>query len=612
MANTFFGLTIGTTGLYGANVGINTTAHNISNTETDGYTRQLVEKRAGTALRTNASYGMIGTGVEITAINQIRDQYYDEKYRSNNTNAGYYTCQDYYMKDIENYFNEVQLEGFNANFDSLYNSIQELSKDPSSLTVRTQLNNYAQSFTDYVNALQVGMEKIQDNVNIEIKTMVDSVNSYAVQIAGLTKQINTLEVTGGKANDLRDQRNLLIDELSNIVNISVDERVVGKSEVGVTSYTVKIGDSTLVDTYEYHTMHVVPRSEKMNQSDIEGLYDIEWESNQRFNPFTNGGRLQALFEVRDGNNQQYFNGRTTASFGDGRIIVTDTSINKVEGLHIAETGIITVGNRDYVYDGFQVTVDEDGNFVYEFDLAEDLKKDVDDVEVAIGKSIAYKGINYYMQQLDEFARVYTKRFNDLHKSGKDLYNNQGLDYFNSRDKVTGENYVFESTPNEEEYGIIISSRTGDFAVDADSEFAHHGSYYLMTAGRLCVTDEIYADPSKVVASSDVVNGVSQNDIALQMIALKSDTKMFKQGTPSGYLQALIAELGIDAAKATSFAKNNEDIIATIQNQRLSVSGVDMDEESMALVRFQNAYNLSAKVISTMNELYDRLINYMGA
>ncbi|MCR5332206.1 MAG: flagellar hook-associated protein FlgK [Lachnospiraceae bacterium] len=612
MPNTFFGLTIGTTGLYGANIGINTTAHNISNTETDGYTRQLVEKRAGTALRTNASYGMIGTGVDIISIEQVRDQYYDEKYRSNNTNAGYYTCQDYYMKDVENYFNEVQLEGFNANFDTLYNSIQELSKDPSSLTVRTQLNSYAQSFSEYVNSLQVGMEKIQDNVNLEIKTMVDSVNSYALQIAGLTKQINTLEVTGGKANDLRDQRNLLVDELSNIVNISVDEKIVGLSEVGVTSYTVKIGETTLVDTFDYHTMHVVPRTEKMNQSDIEGLYDIAWESNQTFNPLANGGRLQALFEVRDGNNQQYFNGRTTASYGENTITVTDTSVNKVEQLHIAETGIITVGNRDYVYNGFQVTTDDDGNFVYEFELKDDLKKDVDDVEVAIGKSIAYKGINYYMQQLDEFARVFTKAFNDIHKSGRDLNNEAGLDYFNSRNKVSGENYVFDHTPNEKDYNIVISSKTGMYAPEEGSEFEHYGSYYMMTAGRMCVTDEIYADPSKVAAASDVVNGVSQNDIALQMIALKSDTRMFKQGTPSGFLQALIAELGIDAAKAKSFAQNNEDILSTIQNQRLSVSGVDMDEESMALVRFQNAYNLSAKVISTMNELYDRLINYMGA
>ena len=612
MANTFFGLTIGTTGLYGANIGINTTAHNISNTETEGYSRQLVEKRAASALRANASYGMIGTGVDIISIEQQRDQYYDEKYRSNNTNTGYYVCQDYYMKDVENYFNEIQLEGFNANFNKLYDAIQELSKDPSSLTVRTQMNSYAQSFTDYVNSLQIGMEKIQDNVNIEIKTMVDSVNSLGLQIAGLTKQINTLEVTGGKANDLRDQRNLLVDELSNIVNISVDERVVGHEEVGVTSYTVKIGETTLVDTYEAHSMHVVPRAEKINQSDIDGLYDIAWDSNQTFNPFANGGRLQALYEVRDGNNQQYFNGVATASYGDETITVTDTSINKVELLHIAETGIISIGNREYKYNGFQVTTDEDGNFVYEFDLDEPLKKDVDEIEVAVGKSIAYKGINYYMQQLDEFARVFAQRFNELHKSGKDLNNEDGLDYFNSRDKVTGENYVFDYTPDQKDYNIVISSRTGAYEVDSEGEFARNGSYYLMTAGRLCITDEVYADPSKVVAASDVVNGVSNNDLALKMVELKNDTKMFKQGSPAGYLQALIAELGIDAAKAASFARNQEDILATVENQRLSVAGVDMDEESMALVRFQNAYNLNAKVISTMNELYDRLINYMGA
>ncbi|MCR5685401.1 MAG: flagellar hook-associated protein FlgK [Lachnospiraceae bacterium] len=612
MANTFFGLNIGKTGLYGANIGINTTAHNITNTETEGYTRQLVETKAGSALRAWGSWGMIGVGVEVVAIEQQRDQYYDEKYRSNNTKTGYYECQDYYMKDVENYFNEVQLEGFNSNFNKMYDAIQELSKDPANLTVRTQLNSYSQSFCDYVNSLQTGMEQIQDNVNLEIKTMVDSVNSLGIQIAGLTKQINTLEVTGGKANDLRDQRNLLVDELSNIVNISVEERIVGEATAGVTSYTVKIGETTLVDTYEYHQMHVVPRVEKMNQSDIEGLYDIEWDSNQRFDGYHNGGRMQALFEVRDGNNEQYFNGVTTASFGDSSIIVTDTSINKTEYLHIAEQGIVTVGNRDYVYNGFRVTLDEDGNYVYEFALDEDLKKDYDEVEVRVGQSISYKGINYYMQQLDEFTRVFTREFNKLHKSGVDLNNEQGLDYFNSRDKVSGDNYVFEQSPNEEDYNMVISSKTGEFAVDHDDEFARNGSYYFMTAGRMCVTDAIYDDPSKIAAATDVVNGVSRNDIALELIALKNKTDMFKQGSPAGFLQALIAELGIDAAKATSFAENQQDILATVQNQRLSVSGVDMDEESMALVRYQNAYNLSAKVISTMNEMYDRLINYMGA
>jgi flagellar hook-associated protein 1 FlgK len=610
MPNTFFGLTIGSTGLFGANIGLNTTAHNVANTETEGYTRQVVKQQADTPLRANNTYGMIGTGLAITAIEQQRDVYYDEKYRSNNAMTGYYTAQDYYMKSIENYFNEIQLEGFNTTFNKMSDALQELSKDPANLTVRTQMNSYAQSFCEYINSIQTSLEQLQDNVNFEIRTMVDSVNSYAKQIAGLNKQINTLETTGEAANDLRDRRNLLVDELSNIVDITVVEQKLGVGATGITSYTIKIGESTLVDTYDFHTMNVVPRPEKHYQADIDGLYDIVWDSDQTYNPLVNGGRLQALYEMRDGNNQQYFHGQTTASYGDETITVTDTSVNKTEQLHIAPTGIIQVGNREYKYTGFQVSVDEDGKYVYEFSLEDGLKKDVDEIEVNIGQSIEYKGIAYYMQQLNEFARVYTKAYNDIHKQGVDLNNRAGLDYFNSRDRVSGDNYVFEQSEEDAENGIIISSKTGLYAVE-DQE-VNYGSYYFVTASGLCVTDEIYHDPTKIVTASDVIDGESQNDIVMKLIALKSDTKMFKQGTPSGFMQSLIAELGIDAAKAKNFMQNQEDILSTVQNQRLSVSGVDIDEESMNLVRYQNAYNLSAKIISTMDQCYDRLINYMGA
>ena len=610
MPNTFFGLTIGSTGLFGANIGLNTTAHNVSNTETEGYTRQVMKTQADTPLRANNTYGMIGTGVAVTGIEQQRDIYYDEKYRSNNAVTGYYVAQDYYMQSIENYFNEIQLEGFNTTFNKMSDALQELSKDPANLTVRTQASSYAQSFCEYINSIQTNLEQLEDNVNFESRTMVDSVNSYAKQIAGLNKQINTLETTGEAANDLRDRRNLLVDELSNIVDISVTEKALGRGETGITSYTIKIGETTLVDTYDYHSMTVVPREEKHYQADIDGLYDIVWDSGQTYNPLVNGGRIQALYEMRDGNNQQYFNGKTTASYGDEVITVTDTSVNKVEQLHIAPSGIIQVGNREYKYTGFRTSVDEDGKFVYEFSLEEGLKKDVDEIEVNIGQSINYKGIAYYMQQLNEFARVYTKAFNDIHKQGVDLNNEQGLDFFNSRDIVSGENYVFEQSEDDAADGIIISSKTGLFAVEDEEK--NYGSYYFVTARGLCVTDAIYEDPTKFATATDIINGESRNDIVLKLIGLKSDTKMFKQGTPSGFMQSLIAELGIDAKKADSFKKNQEDILATVQNQRLSVSGVDIDEESMNLVRYQNAYNLSAKVISTMDECYDRLINYMGA
>ncbi|MBP5160098.1 MAG: flagellar hook-associated protein FlgK [Lachnospiraceae bacterium] len=608
MPNSFFGLTIGSSGLFSSNINLNTTAHNIANVETEGYSRQLTDQRASNPLRAFGSYGMIGTGSDILSIERRRNEYYDTKYRSNSCIGGYYDSQIYYMKSVEDYFNEIQLEGFNTTFNKFYDSLQELSKDPSSLSVRTEVNSFSQSFCEFVNSLSTSLEKLQEGCNFEIKSQVDTVNSLAVQITGLTRQINALEVTGEKANDLRDQRDLLVDELSRIFTISVKEEVVG-DDVGVTSYTIKIGDNTLVDTYECQQLKAVPRTDKLNQSDINGLYDLQWSNGQSFNPLVNGGSMQAIFEVRDGNNQVHFEGRSTASYGDTHVFVTDTSVNKIEQLHIAQTGIINIGNREYTYNGFQVTEDADGKFVYEFALDEELRKDVDDIDVAVGKSIKYKGIAYYMQQLDEFTRVFSKEYNDIVRTGVDLNNEPALDYFNSTDLLTGENFVFERSEDDIDNEVIFSSKTGDFFVEEEDK--NYGSYYLMTAGRFGVTKAVYDDPSKVTTAVNMVDGVEQNDIIMQLIALKNKVSMFKQGSPSGFLQSLVAELGVDTSKSAAFSENQADIIATIANQRLSVSGVDIDEEAMSLVRFQNAYNLSSKVISTMNEIYNKLINETG-
>ena len=103
MASTFFGLDIGVTGLFAAQTGLNTTFHNITNIETEGYTRQVVKQTAGTPYRTHSSYGMIGSGVTVKEITQIRSQYYDEKYRFNTALYGKYETRSYYMNEVQNY-----------------------------------------------------------------------------------------------------------------------------------------------------------------------------------------------------------------------------------------------------------------------------------------------------------------------------------------------------------------------------------------------------------------------------------------------------------------------------------------------------------------------------
>ncbi|WP_029502246.1 flagellar hook-associated protein FlgK [Lachnoclostridium phytofermentans] len=613
MPSTFFGLSIGNSGLYASQAGLNTTAHNIANVETEGFSRQVAKQQAGTALRVHSSYGMVGTGVDIMGVNQIRDEYYDLKYMKNNTMYGAYSTKEYYLTSIENYFNEVKLEGFLTNFDNMYNSLQELSKQPEDLTVRTQVTNMAQSTCDYVNSLSTSLSRLQEECNFEIKNQVERVNSLAQQIAIVTKQINTIEVGGSIANDLRDQRALMVEELSGFATVSVSERIVGDN-VGVTSYTVKLDGQTLVDTYQASQLKVVPRDSKVNQLDANGLYDVCWSNGQpvNLNSPTMGGTLKALLQVRDGNNKEGYQGKVTANAGDTTITVTSTNKNNVEDLNIATNGVITVGNREYRYNGFAVTKDEDtGKFIYEFSLDDEVKVDVTEETAYIGEQIEYKGIPHYMAQLNKFARTYAKAFNDVHKSGQDLNGEQGLDFFNGVDVVTGENFIFGNSPTDEGNGYLFTSKTAAYAGDYVDE-PNYASYYLLTADAFGVTKAVATDPKKLATASSIENGVANADNIEKLLALKDDVTMFGQGKPAQFIQTLVAEIGIDAKQAGNFAQNQKDILDAVQNQRLSISGVDQEEEAMSLIRYQNAYNLSAKVISVMDQIYDKLINYMGA
>lgn len=603
MPSTFLGLNTGKTGLYAYQSALNVTGHNIANAETKGYTRQVQDQRAATPIRVSQSYGMVGTGVHTTGVTQIRNEYYDIKYRQNNTTYGVYETKSQYMHKIENYFNEVTLEGFTTFFDKFYESMHEMSKNPSSLTHRTSVLNFAQSFTEYFNSLSTSMKNIQEECNFEIKNTIDQINSLAMQISTTTKQINTLEANGGTANDLRDQRNVLVDELSKIANISVKEQPI-VSESTVSYFTIYLDGHILVDTDKFSTLEVVPREVKVNQNDIDGIYDVRWNDGQNFylgSPFV-GGRLGALYELRDGNNQENFygliedinkapNDGTNPGATGSIITISKASIDSIEKLNLPAQGVITINNREYRYESYKVveSATNPGSLSYEFTLTEDLTEPANiaasllDTKASVGDSIAYKGIPYYMAKLNEFVRTYTKAFNDIHTEGYDLDGNKG-DYFFSGKDPLGNSY----------------------------DLSDYKAYHYLSAENFMINPEIHKNPSKIAASKDVTQGVEDAEVLNQLIELKSNKGMFKQGDPASFLQTLVAEIGIDTNKAANFSQSQQDILTMIDNQRISESGVDINEEAMDLVRYQNAYNLSAKVISVMDEIYDRLINGMGA
>jgi len=603
MANTFFGLNIGTTGLYAAKSGLNVTAHNVANIETEGYSRQVIKQSADTPLSTNNRYGMLGSGVAVNEITQMRSQYYDEKYRSNNALLGMYDTRSYFMNEVQSYLNEIELEGFTTTFDSMYDSLQELAKDPSNLTVRTQVSNYAMSMCEYFNSLSTSLDQVQTECNYEVKNQVSRINSLATQVATLTKQINTVEIGGENANDLRDQRANLIDELSEIVNVTVTEREIGT--VGMTEYIVRLDGQILVDNYEARSLEVIPRTENMSQCDVDGLYDVYWDNGEKLNAesATLKGTLKALFEVRDGNNKENLQGYAEeVDDGATEITIINTNINNLKDLNIPPEGKITIGNGEYAYTSFTVTANEDGTYSYKFELKDEARRQYPEgTKVSIGTTMDYKGIPYYHAQLNEFIRVFAQEFNEVHASGQNLNGDTGVNFFSAMNPMTAEQYNLNSFGAKGEDNVTMS--------DFDSDpLKTEAPYYMLTAANFTVNETIQMNPHTISAASDITNGIGNADIANKLLALKSDVTMFKQGDPAAFLQTLVGEVGVDTKASQNFAESQENIVQAVTSQRLSVAGVDIDEEAMNLAKYQEAYNLAAKVIAVMSETYDTLIN----
>lgn len=606
MASTFFGLDIAISGLYASQASLNTTAHNIANADRDGFCKQYVTTQAGTPLRSFSSYGMVGTGVDATGILQNRNQYYDVKYWDSNGLNGKYEAKSEYLNNMETYFNEIKGNGFTETFDELFNSISALETDPSNLERRTQLLKVAETFGVYFNYLSDNLKQIQTDINFQIKNHVDRINTLAEEIATVTKKINTLETSGLAANDLRDSRALMIDELSAIASTSVEEYRINADDnsFGQVAYVVKIDGQILVDTYEYNQLVCEPKKELENQNDADGLYSIRWSTDsyggQSFNMYSDtlGGTLQGLLEIRDGNNNENLYGTTTVKKGDTQVKITDASINDIAKLNAPETGYLTIGTKSYRYTGFtaDIVFDEQRGTTtceYTFDLEEEIIKDGDMVKASVGRSIDFKGVPYYQTQINEFLRTFANDFNTLHNQGQDVNGDKGLDFFTFKDDVSG------ATAEMTERNSLTQITTAG------------SSYYNMTAGNFAVSEKIANDPDKVAAADDISLGVSNSKILEKLYDLKSDDKMFKQGRPASFLQALIAELAVDVNAQGSFYDNQKNITLTIDNQRMSISGVDLDEEAMDLVKYQNSYNYSAKVVTIMNEVFDKLINELG-
>ena len=654
MSSQFFGLNIAYSGLLAANANLNTTANNIANVQTDGYSRQQVDTQAAYPIRTFQRYGCAGAGVDTLSVERIRDGFYDQKYWNNNSKLGEYNMKSYYMRELEDYFYD---SGTNGGFSQIYDklmitALEEIMKDPGSSSAKSQFVGYAGQLTDYFNQIVGNLQNVQKDVNSEIKIKIDDINSISGEIATLNEQITTIEMGGQKANELRDRRDLLIDRLSEIVDVETEELPVYDAndptrETGAYRYIVKIaGGQPLVDAKEHNELICVARAdyEKVNMTDINGLYDVYWENGEKFNLANArlGGELRGLVEMRDGNNSEFFNGTVTGTSVNGYTdsegglhdtVTVEVSADFLKDLNKSnlsdQGGIINLGNTEFYYDSWSYNVDIDASgkatYSYTFVLSNEqelnprhITNDRVGKPAKIGDDIGYEGVPYYMAQLNEWVRTFAQKFNDILKQGND---NTGTIMFTGDKPADDQQYFFPDQNtngwradtllrayNSTEDAVKTSTYGESITVDVTDD-----SYYKLTAENFSILTAMVNDPTLMTNKFKAGDGVEQNDLleALQDMTNAKDPLSFRGGTASGYLEGVLSDVALNASAANTGVQSYEAVQKAIGNTRLTVSGVDEDEEAVNLVKFQNAYNLSSKMISVFQEIYRRLILETG-
>jgi len=650
MRSAFFGLNVSTQGLYTAQTALDVVSHNISNAALKGYSRQYADIKATRALP-NSSRGMVGTGAEVLNIKQYRSTYLDNKFWNMSTDLGQYEIKEEMLGQLELLLQEPSDSGYSVRFSDVFDSLQELANDPGNDTVRLNFVDNLSSFATYFNKVGEQLNDYQNDANFGVKTSVERINFYAAQIAAVNNQIQNMELNGSIANDLRDERVNLIDELSKIINIDAKEL---EDINGKKTFKININGQSLVDGNSAKYLEAVPRKSMNNAEDVPDLYDIYWAVNDTSNfdgsvvsgggtntivvdsvnrtdiptsgailidgvsynytdaLYNDGtgemtftldpaplppavistvevevdtlgrklyldgptvtGELKGYLDIRDGNNGDNFTGTVSAGAGTNAVTVTGISRND-----IPESGYIKFDGLEYKYDSIVHTVGPPENMTFNLDSVTLPPVGVTTAE--IGKSVTYKGIPYYIEKLNNFIRTVASRFNELHEAGE---GGTGVELF------------------------AYNSFTGAPPLDETDDF----TYNQININNFSVNPDVLNNLDNLLTSATVNAGESANDILVSMMNLRHDVDMFSQGEPDNYMQGIISELAIDTSQAKSFKSGQENLTRLISNQRESYSGVDLNEETADMIKYQQAYNLSAKMISVMDEIYDVTINQL--
>jgi flagellar hook-associated protein 1 FlgK len=590
-SSTFGSFEAAKSGLSVAMQQLNVTEQNIANVNTPGYSRQRImtsakEPAASTYLIAQLNKALVGQGVETTGIQQIRSVYLDKQYRALNANYSYSSSRSNSLEYLTGLFNELNDEGsLTTSIGNFFSSLNTFASDTSSKEFRTNVQQQALSMTQNVNNVYEEMQSLWNDQNDSIATAAQKINAIGEKISKLNDAIARIAQTGSEANDLNDERNLLLDELSGYVNMTYTVNATNDSMVDVSIGGLRLVEGTVTNTITVDTPSA-------HATEIDALTNQIGSINAQVvaGTMTPGAAATAIDDILNGTTTppgllSYLPVTTSANASNPSLIdvkLGNAFLVKGTTATPAETAVkndltawVTYNKNNLTLDGNPLSIDSGtvtGGSLFSH------------MEMVTSQSAVSPGIPFYMDQINSLVREMAENLNNITRSGWTYPDG-------TSPSVTGINLF--KVPSQVVAGVTVYD------------------YSAINGGNFTLSDEVLLSAYNIAGSSQqVILNSPSTESGNNIIARELANNL----TVGGYydkLNSIVGNLAIAANTSDSIMSTKESLIESIDTQRQSVSAVSLDEETTNLIIFQQSYQACARVITALDEMLEAMINKMG-
>lgn len=561
MGTLFSTFDIARSGLQAAQLQIEIAGHNIANVNREGYSRQRAELVCREPLM--HPYGSLGRGVEVASIERMRMMFLDEVYRQQAPALGSAEVRASYFARMEDLFQEPGDNGFGTQLDSFFDALQDFSGNVEEQPVRMSVLTEAQNLAASLNLIASQVYTLRTNANEEVRNMVPEINSLAERIAALNGRITDAEAGGGMANDLRDERDLLLDQLSSYVNITSRERTSGQVDVIV-------GNDALVEG-TFARQLIAQRDPSLDPDRVD-LVRVQF-ADSGLALSVESGRLYGALSVRD---------VELVDLAQRMDRLASTIISEINAVHANANGTENWSGTVFGSNA----VDNAGVPLVSAGLPFDVQAGTLRVSVynSGGARTTYMVGVSNTTTLQDLANVLN-----------------GLGHFNA--SVTADNRL--QVGADAGYSFSFSDDTSGALV----ALGVNGLFTGTKASDIAVNGDVLADPRLLASgySLDVLD-TGDNSAALAMANVRTAFSIEGVGTIGDYYESAIVQVGVRSRANEQNLRMQQSFVDDFNRRRQEVSGVSIDEEVTYMLQFQRAYEASARVISVVDRMIESLLN----